>query len=125
MSVESQASHAGRRNHLAGQAAEAIVANHYASQGYQIAASRWRGKSGELDLVFSRGASTVFVEVKKSRSLERAAESLKPRQIERILAAVSEYMAMLPAGQSSDVRIDVALLDDKGMLEVLTGVISA
>lgn len=125
MAVKSQASHAGRRNYLAGQAAEAIVANHYTSHGYRIAASRWRGKSGELDLVFRRDASTVFVEVKKSRSLERAAESLKPRQIERILAAVSEYMAMLPSGQCSDVRIDVALLDDKGELEVLPGAISA
>lgn len=84
-----------------------------------MVARRWRGKSGEIDMICREGPITVFVEVKSAASFEAAAQSLLPRQIARIRAAASEFVARLPAGQDSEMRFDVALVDGIGRIEVL------
>lgn len=57
----------GLVSYHAGLAAEDIVARNYAARAHQVAARRWRGKSGEIDLVMRDGDTVVFVEVKKKR----------------------------------------------------------
>jgi putative endonuclease len=82
-------------------------------------AKRWRGSQGEIDLVAQNGEGVIFIEVKKSRSHARAAAALSPRQMQRIYGAGSEFLATQPKGQLTDVRIDLALVDEAGRVEVI------
>jgi putative endonuclease len=102
-----------------GKAAEAQVAAAYERKGCAIAARRWRGQGGEIDLIARDGEVVVFVEVKKSSSHARAAAQLSPRQMQRICCAASEFIASEPHGQNSHMRFDVALVDALGCIEIL------
>lgn len=113
----------GLRNNLAGQAAEAQVARHYGDRGHALRASRWRGLGGEIDLVLDDGDGVIFVEVKKAASLARAADMVQPRQSARILAAAAEYLGTMAAGQMTPARIDVALVDGDGRIEIIENAI--
>ena len=106
-------------NHYTGLAAEDIVASDYARRGRRIANRRWRGHGGEIDLIVREGARVVFVEVKKSRSFARAAERLTRRQMDRIYASAAEFLGGEPAGQLTDVRFDLALVDGRGDLRII------
>lgn len=110
---------AGAVAHRAGLAAEAAVEAHYDRSGCDVVARRWRGSGGEVDLVARDRDGLVFVEVKRARSLARAAERVTPRQIARLFAAASEFLAGEPLGQATPVRFDVALVDGMGRIEVL------
>lgn len=103
----------------AGLAAEDVVAAAYTSQGYQEAARRWRGQAGEIDLIMRRDAMVILIEVKKSKSFARAATRLSRRQMDRLLAAGSEFVADEPRGQLTDMRFDLALVDQTGAVDVI------
>ena len=109
----------GTTNYHAGFAAEDIVADDYARRSHGIVARRWRGKSGEVDLIVREGDTVVFVEVKKSRSFVNAATRLGRRQMERILGSASEFLAGEPKGQLTDVRFDLALVNGFGGLQII------
>jgi len=102
-----------------GRSAEEAVARHYVSCGALIAASRWRGSAGEIDLVAREGARVVFIEVKKAATHAEAAERLSRRQMDRIYATAAEFLAGEPAGQLTDCRFDVALVDATGRVEII------
>ena len=102
-----------------GFAAEEQVASRYLAAGKTIAARRWRGKSGEIDLIVRDGAAVVFVEVKRSETFARAAEHLTRRQMARIWSAASEFLAGEPGGQDTEVRFDVALVDGRGQIDII------
>ncbi len=104
-----------------GLAAEDRVARHYGERGYALAARRWRGRGGEVDLVFRQGDGLVFVEVKQATDFARAAERLTHRQMQRIWGAASEFLAGEPRGQDTDVRVDAALVDDGGRVDIIEG----
>jgi putative endonuclease len=114
----------GATSYHGGLAAEDQVARHYADAGLTLAARRWRGPSGEIDLILRDGAALVFVEVKNAGTLERAAERLTVRQMRRIWNAASEFLAGEPAGQDSEVRFDVALVDRVGRIDIVGNAIS-
>lgn len=109
----------GRRNYRAGLAAEDSVASDYQARGHQIAARRWRGSRGEIDLVAREGDRLIFIEVKKARNFARAAERLTRTQMRRIYGAASEFLAGEPKGQLTPVRFDVALVDGSGQMQVI------
>lgn len=111
--------HRGSRNYHSGLSAEAIVANHYLRNGHTIAAERWRGTGGEIDLVVEDGVSVVFIEVKAARCFGQAAERLSERQMARLYAAGAEFLGRLPTGQNTEARFDVALVDAVGRVQVL------
>lgn len=115
----------GLISYLAGASAEQQVAAHYTRRGLTIAAHRWRGKGGEIDLVARDGEALVFIEVKKSRSHARAAERLSPRQIARLFDAADEYMATFCAAGGVDARFDVALVDGTGRIEIIENALVA
>lgn len=107
-----------------GLAAEKIVADDYFRRGYALAATRWRAGGakdggGEIDLIFRQGAKVVFVEVKKSADFARAAESLSLRQMVRIMASASQFVAGEPSGQDTDMRFDLALVDGGGRTRII------
>lgn len=109
----------GLANYHAGHAAEASVAQFYEDRGTAICVRNWRGSGGEIDLIGRDGDVVVFVEVKQSRSHDLAASHLSPAQIGRIFATVDEFLAGEPKGLLTDVRIDLALVDGMGRIEVL------
>lgn len=109
----------GRRAHLSGLSAEGAVVRHMTRRGLRLVAERWRGRGGEIDQIYRDGGILVFVEVKKARSFDAALRSLREAQVLRIHAAASEYLEHAPAGQLSDVRFDLALVDGAGAVRIL------
>lgn len=109
----------GLANYTAGHAAEASVARLYEDRGIAICARNWRGITGEIDLIGRDGDVVVFVEVKQSRTHDLAASHLSRAQIGRIFATVDEFVAGEPKGLLTDVRIDLALVDGQGRIDVL------
>ena len=109
----------GARSHAAGLAAEEAVARRYAAAGFDIAARRWRGRGGEIDLVARLGPLTVFVEVKRAGTHARAAAAISCRQVRRLFDAAGEYMGGLPGGLDSEVRFDAALVAGPGEIEIV------
>lgn len=109
----------GQTSYHAGLAAEEIVAQSYGRSGRPILAKRWRGSAGEIDLVAQNGNGVIFIEVKKSSSHAKAAAHLTRRQMDRIYGAGSEFLATQPRGQLTDVRFDLALVDELGRVSVI------
>lgn len=109
----------GRMSYLAGMAAEDCVAADYQARGYGLLQSRWRGKRGEIDLIFADGPALVMVEVKKSRSFDAAMAHITPAQVRRLFMTAEEFVATQPMGSLTDIRIDVALMDQHGQVSVL------
>lgn len=117
--VRRNRSERGLVNYHAGHAAEGSVARHYEDRGITICARNWRGITGEIDLIGRQGGVVVFVEVKQSRTHDLAASHISQAQIGRIFATVDEFLAGEPDGLLTDVRIDLALVDGQGRIEVL------
>lgn len=115
----------GARSYHAGASAEDQVAQLYDRSGRAICARRWRGQSGEIDLIARDGAEVIFIEVKQSKTHAMAAEHLSARQMARIYHAAEEFLAGEPKGQLTDVRFDVALVDGTGRIEVLENAFAA
>ncbi len=114
----------GAMSYHSGLAAEGQVAAQYQARNHSVAARRWRGASGEIDLILRQGALVVFVEVKRADNFARAAERLSRTQMQRIWNAASEFLAGEPAGQDTDVRFDVALVDGRGCIRIVENAIS-
>jgi putative endonuclease len=103
----------------AGLAAEGSVE---AAYGLPVAARRWRGTVGEIDLILRDGERVIFVEVKKARDFARAAERLTWAQAQRIWATAAEFLAGEPKGQLTEARLDLALVDGIGRVEIIENV---
>jgi len=112
----------GKVAYHAGLVAEDIVSEQYKRAGYPTVARRWRGSCGEIDLIAQDGDGVIFIEVKKSRSHARAAQRVTLRQLERIYGAGSEFLATQPKGQLTNVRVDVALVDETGRIDIIENV---
>ena len=115
----------GQVSYLAGLSAEDQVARRYAGDGHVILSRRWRGRGGEIDLVAQKGGEVVFIEVKKSGSHARAAERLSHRQLSRIYRSAEDYLGHMPGGTNTACRVDVALLDSTGCIDIVPNVICA
>lgn len=109
----------GLRSHHAGLAAEEQVARAYDRGGMTVCARRWRGRSGEIDIVARDGDRVIFVEVKQSRTHDAAAAHVTPRQMQRICDAAAEFLESEPRGPLTDMRIDVALVDGAGRIAIV------
>ncbi|MEY8883072.1 YraN family protein [Donghicola sp. XS_ASV15] len=115
----------GQKSYLAGFAAEESVALKYQSAGHRILARRWRGKSGEIDIVAEGPTGLIFVEVKSSKTHARAAASLSVRQQNRLRRAAEEFAAQRHGRTNIDMRVDVALMDQVGRIEILENALLA
>lgn len=115
----SAATHRGAMAYQAGIAAENRIAQDYERRGFALASRRWRGKSGEIDLILRDGAGLIFVEVKQARDFDRAASSLSARQMRRICQAAEEFLGSEPSGSLTQMRFDVALVDAQGQTQII------
>ena len=109
----------GQTAYQAGRLAEMAATDRYLAAGYVLVAQRWRGKAGEIDVIMSKDDLFVFVEVKSSRDFARAAERICRRQIDRICMAACEFCGTLPTGQMTEMRMDAALVDQYGRVEII------
>ena len=100
-------------------AAEGRIAQDYARRGFALARQRWRGKSGEIDLIVRDGDGLIFVEVKQSRDFERAALALGAAQMRRLYRSAEEYLGTQPNGSLTEVRFDVALVNGHGEMNII------
>lgn len=117
--------HVGRRAYHSGHCAEAQVASDYTRRGHQLAENRWRGKAGEIDLIFKNGTEVIFVEVKRARHFSQAARRISLRQQSRICAAAEEYLGTQPSGLLTPMRVDAAFVNGRGEIEILENAIGA
>ncbi|MFV0409294.1 MAG: YraN family protein [Paracoccus sp. (in: a-proteobacteria)] len=109
----------GQMAYHAGHLAEASVADRYRDAGYDLVQSRWHGQGGEIDLILRKGGVFVFVEVKAARDFSRAAERISRRQMDRICMAACEFCDTLPNGLMTEMRMDAALVDQIGRIEII------
>lgn len=109
----------GRKAYDFGLSAEAAVARLYQSRGFELLEERWRGRAGEIDLIFRQGEEIVFVEVKASKSFAKAVTHLSAKQMVRLCACAEDYIGRLPKGLLTPMRIDLALVDGVGQVEIL------
>ncbi len=112
----------GSTSYHAGLAAEEIVAELFARKGMATLAKRWRGSAGEIDVIVQDGDGVVFIEVKKSKTHGGAALRVTPKQLQRIYTTGAEFLETMPKGQLTDVRVDVALIDEVGRVDVIENV---
>ena len=109
----------GRMSYLAGLAAEDGVAADFQARGYVLLEMRWRGKRGEIDLIFADGEGVVMVEVKERHRFEAALSHITPAQVRRLFATAEEFVGTRPMGNLTEIRFDVALMDQHGQVSVL------
>ncbi|MBC7476740.1 MAG: YraN family protein [Pseudorhodobacter sp.] len=115
----------GAVSYHAGRCAEDQVAQHYTRMGRPILARRWRGISGEIDVIARDGDAVIFIEVKQSNTHAAAVDHLCERQMQRICLAASEYLGGEPDGLNTSARFDVALVDAMGRIEILQNAFAA
>lgn len=111
--------HRGKMAYHSGLAAENRIAQDYERRGFAVARRRWRGRGGEIDLILRHGSGLIFVEVKQARNFGNAAESLSRRQMDRIYRSAEEFLGQEPNGSLTDVRFDVALVDQRGDTQII------
>lgn len=109
----------GQMAHFKGLAAEDIVTKHYEGLGLTLRERRWRGEAGEIDLILTDGDGLVCVEVKSATSRDAAAFSLGLMQTRRIRLAAEEYLGTMPKASLTPLRLDLALVDGRGRVEIL------
>ena len=111
----------GSVGYHAGRVAEDVAEREYLGRNCRTLVRRWRGQSGEIDLILRNndGVGVIFVEVKKSKSFARASTRLGRRQMDRICASASEFLAGEPKGQLTDVRFDLALVNGVGQVHII------
>ncbi|WP_297767706.1 YraN family protein [uncultured Roseovarius sp.] len=109
----------GLRAYLSGCAAEDAALRAYQARGARLLERRWRGTSGEIDLILRDPESYVFCEVKKATSFDIALQRIRQGQVQRIFSAASEYLGHTPEGQLAPVRFDLVLVNGMGDLRLM------
>jgi len=93
-----------------GISAESRAAAWLVAHGFRILARRWKSPLGEIDIIAARRHLLIFVEVKARASLDQAAESVTPRQKQRIAQAAELWLAANPQPSIRDMRFDAILV---------------
>jgi len=95
-----------------GKAGEDLACRELEHRGYAIAARRWRGRAGEIDIVARDGATLVFVEVKtrSGSAFGAAAEAVSGRKRLRIARLAKAYITRHRLEQCP-CRFDVVAID--------------
>jgi putative endonuclease len=93
-----------------GRVAEAFVAQHWQSHGFNILAQRMRTKAGEIDLIVADSSTLIFVEVKSRKSFVQAADAVLPRQQTRLFQSANAVLADHEDWGRPNIRFDIALV---------------
>ena len=82
-------------------------------KGYRILARRMKCPVGEIDILARRGKLLVAVEVKARKELDLAAQSIMPRQWQRVARALDWWRMQNPNRSDvthADIRFDAILV---------------
>lgn len=95
-----------------GDAGERYAERRLADVGWRILDRKWRGETGEIDLIADDGESIVFVEVKTRRgeSHGRAEETISPAKAVRLLQLGEEFVAGHPQHEDRFWRVDLVAI---------------
>lgn len=115
----------GAMANVAGQKAEDAVQKEYEGRGLPVSRRRYRNRHGEIDIIARDGDTVVFVEVKQRRTLDDAAQSVRPKQIRRLWNCALEFLCSCPRGINTPARFDVALVDRFGRIRVIENALVA
>ena len=98
----------GQESRLLGRWGEELAARELRARGYEILASRWRCRFGEIDLIAADGAYLCFVEVKLRRTdaFGSAGAFVDRRKQKKLRATAQLYLAQHPTALQP--RFDVA-----------------
>ena len=97
------------RAYRSGLFAEGLVALLLRLKGNRIVARRYKTPVGEIDIVALKGKRLVFIEVKRRKRFEDAAEALPTRARRRIVRAAQYFLAAHPSYNGHDMSFDVVL----------------
>lgn len=88
----------GGERRLLGRWGEAAAAEHLRKKGYQLVATGWQCRYGEIDLIVQNRRYLVFVEVKlrKSAAFAAAREFVDARKQEKLRISAELYLAQYP-----------------------------
>ena len=100
---------------FSGKTAEFIALQYLRLKGYHLVAHNYvTGKgtgAGEVDIIVRDQNSLIFVEVKKRKTVEKAAYAIKPSQIQRIRRGAEAFLAKHSEFAGFDVRFDAILVE--------------
>lgn len=88
---------------------EETAAGDYRSLGYLVSAANYHSPFGEIDLIVSRGACLVFVEVRTrdTRASVTPAETVDAGKQRRIILTARHFLSGHPELAGMDMRFDV------------------
>ena len=109
----------GKLSYHAGQAAELQVARHYERDGWRVLEHRFKSAAGEIDLVLPCQDKVLFVEVKRARTHDIAASRISLQQIARINQSAEIFVSEHLSGQSFEMLLDAALVDQRGEIQII------
>ncbi|MEZ5797979.1 MAG: YraN family protein [Paracoccaceae bacterium] len=92
-------------------------------RSYHLVARRKRCPEGEIDLLLRRAADLVAVEVKQSASHAQAWEHATAAQLRRVAQATERCMLDMAGEGIRDMRLDLALVDGRGTIEVMEAIL--
>ena len=114
----------GKLSYHSGQAAELQVARHYERDGWRVLEHRFKSAAGEIDLVLRRNGTLLFVEVKRARTHDIATSRISLQQIARINQPAEIFVSEHLSGQNFEMRLDAALVDQKGEIQIITNALA-
>ena len=77
-----------------GRKSELLAIDYLRSLGFRIAASSYRTRDGEVDIIAWDGDVLVFIEVKSLAKSASPEDSVGPRKRQRIIRAARTYISM-------------------------------
>ena len=80
---------------------------------------RFKSAAVEIDLVFRRDDTVLFVEVKRARTHDIAASRISLQQIARISQSAEIFVSEHLSGQSFEMLLYAALVDQKGEIQII------
>lgn len=99
-----------------GRAAEKRARDFFRSKGYRLLAKNYRTRTGEIDLIVSRKAALVFVEVRfrSQDDFGSGAESVHWHKQQRLIRAAEHYLQHQVENPEkfTEFRFDVLCMDD-------------
>ncbi len=97
-----------------GKKGEQLAVNFLSKKGYEIIERNYRFDKAEVDIIAKKKEILAIVEVKTRSSIDfgNPQDFVKPKQIQRLVKAVDEYVTV--NGLDVEVRFDIVAIVKKG-----------
>lgn len=98
-----------------GKKGEQLAVNHLLNNGYEIVERNYRFDKAEVDIIAKQKDILAIIEVKTRSSTDfgNPQDFVKPKQIQRLVKAVDEYVTV--NGLDVEVRFDIIAIVKEGL----------